>query len=110
MNLPTPSGSVREACSRLILTRAFYSSIRRLCRNRKRWKRQSGSKALECGSFTPAAEGHGLCPWMNTPAFGRDVAPLGPEVGFHGLCPWGSTMQSKSFVKKVNEENARRVG
>jgi len=27
--------------------------------------------------FTPAAEGHGLCLWMNAPAFSRDVAPLG---------------------------------
>ena len=26
---------------------------------------------IEC---YPAAEGHGLCPWMNAPAFGRDVA------------------------------------
>ena len=42
--------------------------------------------------FTPAAEGHGLCPWMNAPAFGRDVAPLGREEGCHGLCPWGSTL------------------
>jgi len=40
---------------------------------------------------TPAAEGHGLWPWMNAPAFGRDVAPLGREVGCHELCPWGST-------------------
>jgi len=43
--------------------------------------------------LTPAAEGHGLCPWMNTPAFGRDVAPLGREVGCHGLCAWGSTLE-----------------
>jgi hypothetical protein len=41
---------------------------------------------------TPAAEGHGLWPWMNAPAFGRDVAPLGREIGCHGLCPWGSTL------------------
>jgi hypothetical protein len=41
--------------------------------------------------FTPAAEGHGLWPWMNAPMFGRDVAPLGREAGCHGLCPWGST-------------------
>ncbi|OGP60597.1 MAG: hypothetical protein A2162_05435 [Deltaproteobacteria bacterium RBG_13_52_11b] len=41
--------------------------------------------------FTPAAEGHGLCPWMNAPAFGRDVAPLGREEGCHGLYPWSST-------------------
>jgi glycine/D-amino acid oxidase-like deaminating enzyme len=27
--------------------------------------------------ITPAAEGHGLWPWMNAPALGRDVAPLG---------------------------------
>jgi len=33
---------------------------------------------------TPAAESHGLCPWMNAPAFGRDVAPLGISQG-----PWG---------------------
>jgi hypothetical protein len=33
------------------------------------------------------------CPWMNAPAFGRDVAPLGREVGCHGLCPWGSTLK-----------------
>jgi ribosomal protein L37AE/L43A len=26
--------------------------------------------------FTPAAENHGLWPRMNTPTFGRDVAPL----------------------------------
>jgi isoamylase len=41
--------------------------------------------------FTPAAEDHGLCPWMNARACGRDVAPLGREEGCHGLCPWGST-------------------
>jgi len=27
--------------------------------------------------FTPAAESHGLWPWMHAPTFGRDVAPLG---------------------------------
>jgi hypothetical protein len=27
--------------------------------------------------FTPAAESHGLWPWMNAPTFDRDVAPLG---------------------------------
>ena len=42
--------------------------------------------------FTPVAKGHGLCPWMNAPSFGRDVAPLGREVGCHGLYPWGSTI------------------
>jgi len=46
---------------------------------------------LRGNSVTPAAEGHGLWPWMNAPAFGWDVAPLGREVGCHGLCPWGST-------------------
>jgi len=46
---------------------------------------------LESLLFTPVAEGHGLCLWMNAPAFGRDVAPLGREVGCHGLCLWGST-------------------
>ena len=43
-------------------------------------------------AFTPAAESHGLCPWMNAPAFGRDVAPLGREEGCHRLCPWDSTL------------------
>jgi len=27
--------------------------------------------------FTPAAESHGLWPWMNARTFGRDVAPHG---------------------------------
>jgi len=27
--------------------------------------------------LTPAAKSHGLWPWMNAQAFGRDVAPLG---------------------------------
>jgi len=27
--------------------------------------------------LTPAAENHGLWPWMNTPTFGGDVAPQG---------------------------------
>jgi hypothetical protein len=31
--------------------------------------------------FTPAAESHGLWPWMNAPALGRDVAPLGRSLG-----------------------------
>jgi len=35
--------------------------------------------------LTPAAEGHGLWPWMNAPAFGRDVAPLGRELGAKGF-------------------------
>jgi len=35
--------------------------------------------------FTPAAEGHGLWPWMNASAFGRDVAPLGRELGATGF-------------------------
>jgi hypothetical protein len=32
-------------------------------------------------NFTPAAESHGLWPWMNAPTFGRDVAPLGRQSG-----------------------------
>jgi len=47
---------------------------------------------------TPAEEGHGLCPWMNALAFGRDVAPLGREVGCHGLCPWGSTFPGSTIL------------
>jgi len=37
---------------------------------------------------------------MNAPALGRDVAPLGREVGCHGLCPWGSTQSfDRNFLK-----------
>jgi mRNA interferase RelE/StbE len=49
-------------------------------------------------NFTPAAEGHGLWPWMNAPVFGRDVAPLGRRVWCHGLCPWGSTPEYRLRV------------
>ena len=43
--------------------------------------------------LTPAAEGHGLWPWMNASRqWTGDVAPLGREVGDHGLYPWGSTV------------------
>jgi hypothetical protein len=31
--------------------------------------------------FTPAEECHGLWPWMNALAFGRDLAPHGRELG-----------------------------
>ena len=37
------------------------------------------------GTFTPAAESHGLWPWMNAPTFGRDVAPLGRYSGATGF-------------------------
>ena len=57
---------------------------------RHKWRLNHKPRTL-ASSFTPAAEGHGLCPWMNAPTFGRDVAPLGREEGDHGLCPWGST-------------------
>jgi hypothetical protein len=35
--------------------------------------------------FTPAAESHGLWPWMNAPAFGRDVVPPGRKGGATGF-------------------------
>jgi hypothetical protein len=35
--------------------------------------------------FTPAAESHGLWPWMNAPALGRDVARLGRSLGATGF-------------------------
>jgi hypothetical protein len=35
--------------------------------------------------FTPAAESHGLWPWMNARTFGRDVAQLGRSSGATGL-------------------------
>ena len=34
--------------------------------------------------LTPAAEGHGLWPWMNAPTSGRDVAPLWRYSGATG--------------------------
>jgi hypothetical protein len=34
---------------------------------------------------TPAAEVHGLWPWMNAPTFGRDVAPRGRQLGATGF-------------------------
>ena len=43
--------------------------------------------------FAPTAEGHGLGPWMNMRAFGRDVASQGRRT-CHGLSPWGSTFNS----------------
>jgi hypothetical protein len=49
----------------------------------------------------PAAEGHGLCPWMNVPTFGRDVALLGRDEGCHGLCPWGSTGIQREVVVMI---------
>jgi len=45
--------------------------------------------------FTPAAEGHGLCPWMNAPAFGRLVPCIG-----RGMSP-------QSGVKKGDTGYAR---
>jgi len=42
-------------------------------------------KASSTTSFTPAAESHGLWPWMNAPALGRDVAPLGRSLGATGF-------------------------
>ena len=57
--------------------------------------------------FTPAAEGHGLCPWMNAPTFGRDVAPLGREEGDHGLCPWGSSRKEACGLSDKFLQNIR---
>jgi hypothetical protein len=46
--------------------------------------KEEETKMLLKRTFTPAAESHGLWPWMNAPTFGRpvpspagDVAPLG---------------------------------
>jgi hypothetical protein len=69
----------------------------------KRWmvgSRSHPEKEMNtlCDPFTPAAEGHGPCPWMNVPASGRDVAPLEREEGCHGLWPWGST----NLIAKIN--------
>ena len=48
--------------------------------------------------FTPAAEGHGLWPWMNAPSFGRPAPrsdggcrPTGASMRNPGPCPWGLT-------------------
>jgi len=43
---------------------------------------------------------------MNAPAFGRNVAPLGREVGCHGICPWGSTYLSSSEGQQKNLETS----
>jgi hypothetical protein len=46
----------------------------------------SERKSQRSGLFvTPAAESHGLWPWMNAPALGRDVAPLGRSLGGTGF-------------------------
>jgi hypothetical protein len=67
--------------------------------------------------FTPAAEGHGLWPWMNAPAFGRDVAPLGRKVGATGFArgaplvfPYfpGEKEYSESYDKDQTDYHAKR--
>jgi len=72
-----------------------------LRKNGKKFSRGGGGQEdfdIRKVIFTPAAEGHGLCPWMNAPRLlSGDVAPLGREVGCHGLCPWGS---SRDFFTK----------
>jgi hypothetical protein len=42
-------------------------------------------QSFEMVYITPAAESHGLWPWMNAPALGRDVAPLGRSLGATGF-------------------------
>jgi len=44
--------------------------------NGKKMIRQLWNESLRV-KFAPAAESHGLWPWMNAPTFGRDVTPLG---------------------------------
>jgi hypothetical protein len=48
--------------------------------------------------FTPAAESHGLWPWVNAPALGRDVAPLGHSLGATGFARGGPQDSLCSFA------------
>ena len=84
--LPSPIDRIlqRLSCTELPAKEHFERYMRH------KWRLNHKPRTL-ASSFTPAAEGHGLCPWMNAPTFGRDVAPLGRKVGCNGLCPWGST-------------------
>ena len=50
------------------------------------------------GPLTPAAEGHGLWPWMNASRqWTGDVAPLGREVGATGFAR-GAPLLGKTIL------------
>jgi len=53
----------------------------------ERWVESLINATLDISKMflTPAAESHGLWPWMNAPTFGRDVAPLGRQSGTTGF-------------------------
>ena len=63
-------------------------------------------------NVTPAAEGHGLCPWMNAPTYGRDVAPPGREDGATGYARGAprtadSDEDRGDFIVSLGEKNPR---
>jgi hypothetical protein len=70
-------------------------------------------------NITPAAKGHGLFPWMSASAFGRNLAPLGREVGFHGLCPaphvmdleknWHFLSTYRNFVQQLSSNRKEKA-
>ena len=72
----------------IVSVRSFLFKIESSARNVVLWRK---------GSIHPGSRRPRACPWMNAPAFGRDVAPLGPEEGCHGLCPWGSTIRDSPY-------------
>ena len=53
----------------------------------------------EFSPFTPAAEGHGLWPWMNASRqWTGDVAPLGREVGATGFARGAPPVVGRPFT------------
>jgi len=48
--------------------------------------------------FTPAEEGRGLWPWMNAPAFGRNVAPPGLKVDATGFARGAPLVNDSSYA------------
>jgi hypothetical protein len=58
--------------------------------------------------FTPAAESHGLWPWMNAPTFGRDVAPLGRWSGATGSA-CGAPLHMSWVSYECSEQNANKT-
>lgn len=83
-----------------------------LLKNKGSQQKNGVSKNVE-NPLTPAAEGHGLWPWMNARAFGRDVAPQGRHGRCHGLSPWGSTWRalttSESLLDNIGKSIRRRA-
>jgi hypothetical protein len=54
--------------------------------------------------FTPAAESHGLWPWMNAPTFGRDVAPHGRRLGATGFARGAPQWRGQNVCQSSPDE------